>query len=300
MDALRSVIQPITHNLPAPLAETGRNLITPFCYKVLVLDVDPFADPDCLQLAISKALSIGIIGASSIVKVPQLIKLLQSRSAAGVSFLSYLLESSAYLITLAYNVRLGFPFSTYGETSLILIQNIAIAAFVLHFQGQTAGAALWIAGLAAAGYALFAGGQFGGAEVVDLKQLALLQAGAGVLGVASKLPQIFTIWQEGNTGQLSAFAIFNYLAGSASRIFTTLKEVPDPLILYGFVSGFALNVVLAAQMVYYWNSSPTKTPKMGGKKKASSMVEAAEKTNSQGETTGAQQKVKSPSTRRRG
>jgi mannose-P-dolichol utilization defect protein 1 len=35
----------------------------------------------------------------------------------------------------------------------------------------------------------------------------LLQAGAGVIGVASKLPQIFTIWQEGGTGQLSSFAV---------------------------------------------------------------------------------------------
>lgn len=299
MDTLRSVIQPMTHNLPAPMAEAGRNLLTPFCYKALIMDVDPFTHQECLKLAVSKALGIGIISASAIVKVPQLIKLLQSRSSAGISFLSYLLESAAYLISLAYNVRLGFPFSTYGETSLILIQNIAIAAAVLHFRGQPAGAALWVAGLAAAGYALFASSGIGGAELINMKQLAMLQAGAGVLGVASKVPQILTIFQEGSTGQLSAFAVFNYLAGSASRIFTTLAEVPDPLILYGFVAGFALNALLAAQMVYYWNSAPAAKPKKSGgkaQKKGGPRAEAA-----QGEATGAQQqKVKSPTTRRRG
>ena len=34
-----------------------------------------------------------------------------------------------------------------------------------------------------------------------------------------------------------------------TRIFTTLKEVDDSLILYGYVAGFILNSVLVAQMV---------------------------------------------------
>lgn len=206
MDSIRSLLQPITHNLPAPITSTGRALLGPFCYKTLILDIDPFTSPDCLKLAISKALGIGIIGASSIVKVPQLLKLLNSQSAAGLSFLSYLLETSSYLISLSYNVRHGFPFSTYGETALILVQNVVIAALVLKYSGQSAGAAAWVAGLAAAGAALFR------EDVINVKQLSWLQAGAGVLGVASKAPQIYTVWREGGTGQLSAFAVSTLLS----------------------------------------------------------------------------------------
>ena len=62
-------------------------------------------------------------------------------------------------------------------------------------------AGLFVAGLAAAGYALFDG------AVVDMGMLSYLQAGAGVLGVASKLPQILAVYQQGGTGQLSAFAV---------------------------------------------------------------------------------------------
>jgi mannose-P-dolichol utilization defect protein 1 len=51
----------------------------------------------------------------------------------------------------------------------------------------------------------------------------------------------------------------NYLLGSLARIFTSLQEVPDPLILYGFVAGFALNAILFVQMVYYWNAPASKT-----------------------------------------
>jgi mannose-P-dolichol utilization defect protein 1 len=200
MDALKSAIQPITHNLPKPIADLGESLLGPTCYKTLIYNVDLTAT-ECVKLAISKGLGIGIIGASSIVKVPQLLKLINSQSAEGVSFTSYLLESSAYLISLSYNVRHGFPFSTYGETALILVQNIAIASLVLKFSGNGVGIAGWIGGLIAAGAALF------NADWVGDEKLSLLQATAGVLGVASKVPQILTIWSEGGTGQLSAFAV---------------------------------------------------------------------------------------------
>jgi mannose-P-dolichol utilization defect 1 len=200
MDALRSALQPITQNLPEPIADIGISLLGPKCYKTLVHNID-LSSTECVKLAVSKGLGIGIIGASSIVKVPQLIKLLNSQSAEGLSFLSYLLESGAYLIGLAYNARNGFPFSTYGETALILVQNIAIASLVLKYSGNTPAIGAWVGGLAVAGAALFS------EDWVNAERLSLLQATAGVLGVASKLPQILTIWNEGGTGQLSAFAV---------------------------------------------------------------------------------------------
>lgn len=202
MDALRSALQPITHNFPTPLRDLGVSIIGETCYKIIVLDID--LEPECLKLAISKGLGIGIIAASSIVKVPQILKLISSRSASGISFLSYLLETSAYLISLAYNVRQGFPFSTYGETGLIMAQNVVIAVLVLQYSGKSAAAATFVAGLAASGFALFNAG------IVDMKTLGYLQAGAGALGVASKLPQIAAIWSEGGTGQLSAFAVSTF------------------------------------------------------------------------------------------
>ncbi|CBX95131.1 hypothetical protein IAQ61_009762 [Plenodomus lingam] len=300
MDALRSVIQPITHNLPQPIANLGTSLLGPKCYQTLIYNVDLSAT-SCVKLAISKGLGIGIIGASSIVKIPQLLKLLNSQSAEGMSFLSYLLESSAYLISLSYNVRHGFPFSTYGETALILVQNIAIATLVLKYSGNGLGIAGWIGGLAAGGFALFSEGW------VDDERLNLLQATAGILGVASKVPQIMTIFMEGGTGQLSAFAVVNYLLGSLSRIFTTLQEVDDPLILYGFVAGFALNLVLFLQMMYYWNApssskaTPSKSDKKLEKPVAANQQDMARAVSSGTAPSYASvAEKKSPSTRRRG
>ncbi|USP82502.1 hypothetical protein yc1106_09776 [Curvularia clavata] len=298
MEALQSTLQPLTRALPQPIADIGVSLLGPTCYQTLIYNVDLSAT-ECVKLAVSKGLGIGIIGASSIVKIPQLIKLLNSQSAEGLSFLAYLLESGSYLISLAYNVRHGFPFSTFGETALILVQNIAIASLVLKYSGKGAGIVPWIGGLAAAGMALFK------EELVNEETLAMLQAGAGVLGVASKVPQILTVWSEGGTGQLSAFAltrsatqVINYLLGSLSRIFTTLQEVDDPLILYGFIAGFALNAILFLQVMYYWNAPTSK--KTQSKKLEKPIITGGEKKETARSVSTGRAAGKSPSTRRRG
>lgn len=200
MDVLRSVIQPITHSLPGPIRDIGVGLIGEACYQAVVLDVDE-TNTECIKLGVSKGLGVAIVAASAVVKVPQIVNLVRSRSAAGVSFLSYLLETTAYLVSLAYNVRNGFPFSTYGETGFILVQNVAITLLVLHYSGRSAQAAVLAAALAGGAASLFS------EAAVSTELLGYLQAGAGTLGVASKVPQIVAIWQEGGTGQLSAFSV---------------------------------------------------------------------------------------------
>lgn len=203
MEAIRSALQPLrplTASLPGPVRDLGVSIVGETCYETLVVNLDP-TDEGCLRLAVSKGLGIGIVAASAVVKVPQIAKLARSGSAEGVSFLSYLLESASYLVTLAYSFRSGFPFSTYGETALILAQDVVIAVLVLNYSGRAPAAALFVAALAAALTSLFA------PALIDMRTLSYLQAGAGALGVASKVPQILAIFREGGTGQLSAFTV---------------------------------------------------------------------------------------------
>ena len=198
-DTLRPYLAPLTHNLPTPLSSLSVSLLGPACHQTLLLDLQPTTP--CLQLAVSKTLGLAIVSAAAIVKVPQILKLVASKSPAGISFPSYALETLAYLVSLAYNMRMGFPFSTYGETALIAAQNVVIAVLVLQYAGQGPLAASFVATLGALGWALFR------EQVVGMDTLGMLMAGAGVLGVVSKVPQIWTVYQEGGTGQLSAFAV---------------------------------------------------------------------------------------------
>lgn len=92
--------------------------------------------------------------------------------------------------------------------------------------------------------------------------------------------------------------VINYLLGSLSRIFTTLQEVDDPLILYGFIAGFALNAILFCQVMYYWNapaSKKTESRKLEKPIAAGSPNKETVRSVSSGRAAG-----KSPSTRRRG
>jgi mannose-P-dolichol utilization defect protein 1 len=196
---LRPFLQPITSSLPAPIYSLAESLFGTQCTKTLLINLDP--TPACLSLAISKTLGVGIIAASSIVKLPQILKLMSSKSPAGLSVVSLVLETASYMIGLAYNFRNEFPVSTYGETALIAIQNIVITCLVFHYGGQGALAGSFIAVLAAFGYGLL------NEQLVDPARLTQLMAAAGVMGVVSKVPQILTIWQQGGTGQLSAFAV---------------------------------------------------------------------------------------------
>ena len=202
IDPLQPYLRPIVTSLPEPVHDAITSLIGPSCHNALVLGLDLTKDPACTSLAISKALGIAIVGASAIVKVPQSLKLVSSRSSSGVSFVSYALETASLLITLSYGVRNQFPFSTYGESAMIAVQDVVVGVLVLSFADRPVAAATFIAVVAASVYALLFD-----ANLIDAQTMAYLQAGAGALSVASKAPQIYTIWQEGGTGQLSAFAV---------------------------------------------------------------------------------------------
>lgn len=202
LEPLKPYLLPITTSLPEPVNNAIVSLIGAPCHSALLLDLDVTKDPTCVPLVVSKVLGLAIVSASAIVKVPQILKLLNSRSSRGVSFISYALETASLLITLSYNARQNFPFSTYGESALIAVQDVVVGVLVLAFAGRQAAAAAFVATVAAAVYGLLID-----ESLVDAQTMAYLQAGAGILGIASKAPQIWTVWQEGGTGQLSAFAV---------------------------------------------------------------------------------------------
>lgn len=211
---LQPHLSPLIAALPAPVHDALITLIGPDCHRTLVLDLDATSTTiatltspavPCLPLAVSKAAGLAIVSASATVKLPQLAKLAAARSGAGVSVAATALETASLLITFAYGVRAGFPFSTYGEAALIAAQDVAVAVLVLAFSRQPGAAAVFVAAVMAVVYALL--GTSNGEAVVDGRVLGYLQAGAGALSVASKAPQIYIVWRQGSTGQLSAFAV---------------------------------------------------------------------------------------------
>lgn len=101
-----------------------------------------FEDFNCIKLLISKLLGIGIVfgyidlciyylSRGAILKVPQIMKIVSARSVAGISFASYLLETICYSISVCYNYRNGMPWTTYGESIFITVQNFIVLLLLM-------------------------------------------------------------------------------------------------------------------------------------------------------------------------
>src|SRR5947209_5334888 len=101
-------------HLPSIIKEPAIHLIGDKCYTSLVENIN-IRDIECVKLLISKGLGIGIVLFGSLIKIPQILKIITARSVEGLSFESVLLETVGYAIGLAYNTRQENPFSTYGE-----------------------------------------------------------------------------------------------------------------------------------------------------------------------------------------
>lgn len=92
------------------------------CYHTLIYNADILHVP-CVKLAISKGLGLSIVIFGTIMKVPQMLKIVSAQSAAGISLGMYVLETLAYIISLAYAYRKELPFSTYGENASLTVQS---------------------------------------------------------------------------------------------------------------------------------------------------------------------------------
>ncbi|EKX35134.1 hypothetical protein GUITHDRAFT_118680 [Guillardia theta CCMP2712] len=81
---------------------------------------------DCATLFLSKVLGYCVMLGGIAFKVPQILKIHRNKSAGGVSISQFALEMCVSAITLSFNYHIAAPFSTYGESFFILLQNIVL------------------------------------------------------------------------------------------------------------------------------------------------------------------------------
>ena len=116
--------------------------------------------------------------------MPQILKIVAASSVAGISFASNILETTSIIINLAYNYRLGNPFSTYGEGAFITVQNLIIMALILSYNRNIFGVLILFAAVAGSFYALQ------DHVLVPMSLLNSLQLSTIAISVSSKLPQV--------------------------------------------------------------------------------------------------------------
>ncbi|XP_023238383.1 mannose-P-dolichol utilization defect 1 protein homolog [Centruroides sculpturatus] len=182
------------------------------------------------------------------VKVPQIVKIIKGNSAAGINFFGTLLELLAITSGAAYCFINEFPFSAWGESFFLLIETAFIAYLILFYNGYRNASHMFVALYSFILYLLF-----GGATSKDL--LWNMQAFNVPIIVVGKMVQAVQNYKNGHTGQLSAGTVFLLFVGSCARIFTSVQETGDDLIIVTYVVASLANFVIAVQMIYYWKAT---------------------------------------------
>lgn len=182
-----------------------------------------------------------------LVKVPQILKILNNKSSEGLSIVSIFLDLMAITFHMSYSFVSGFPFSAWGDGTFLALQTAAIAALVFFYGHRSPPRAVMFTAL----YGVFVYILMGG--MTSKKFLWTAQGFNVPILLTGKLSQAFTNYKNGSTGQLSAATCFMLFFGSLARIFTSVQETGDSMMILTYcVSTFA-NAVIVSQLLYYWN-----------------------------------------------
>lgn len=207
--------------------------------------------PDCLKLLVSKALSTAIIAGAFGVKFPQIVKIFRAKNVEGISESAFYLEVLSLALASAYSYHNLQPLSTYGESVVILLQCILQVILLWRYSRASSFRVLIVSttfiGICAPLFLELVPEAFWEWTIISLT----------ALNVSFRLSQIATTFKTKSTGQLSfVTASLNFL-GTIARVFTTLVEVQDPMLLVNIISVTLLNGIIVVQFLVYWNKAKT-------------------------------------------
>ncbi|KAL3159542.1 hypothetical protein ABBQ38_009958 [Trebouxia sp. C0009 RCD-2024] len=213
-----------------------------------------------LRALVSKALGYGIVAGASLLKLPQILGVLRSGSAAGLNLASFELENIGYSIHTAYGFILGLPFSAYGEAVIILLQNTLLLSIIYHY----ARAPLW------RGVLMIILTAYGGYFVLSGSATEKMVMSAYELNnfifILARVPQIWSNYKAKDTGQLSLITAGMSTAGAVARIFTSIQEGAGLSMVRGFCIGGFLNLIITLQILCYARNTQAQTRKLANKK----------------------------------
>jgi hypothetical protein len=223
---------------------------------------------ECVTASVSKSLGYGIIAGSCIVKLPQVLNIIAAGSGEGLSASSQYQELLSNVMAAVWHVWNGSPFSAFGECVIVSLGTALVIGTLWYYSSPGMLQVGLIGGLTAAMLQLVLVSPEAVAAALAPLAASLGQAALSAAAVknalqllgslafwGSRLTQIAATFAAASNGAQSPLTLVFNLAGTAARVFTSLKEVKDPLQLYVTVFNAFLNAVLVAQFLYYMKPS---------------------------------------------
>lgn len=203
-------------------------------------------------IMLSKVLGAGLIGLAFLVKFPQILKILKNQSAEGLSLSAAIMELFAMTSSICYNYANGYPFTAWGDTFFVGMQNVIIVYLIFIFRSQAGEGTLFVGAYFTILWFLAMSG------LVPVWVLAGYQMCNVPLILSGKFTQAAANVRNGHTGQLSLVTISILMLGSLARVFTTLKETGDTLVTVTYAISSLANAVLFIQVLYFWDATKQK------------------------------------------
>ncbi|EGR31734.1 pq loop repeat family protein [Ichthyophthirius multifiliis] len=237
-------------------------VFTEQCYNTYFVN-HQLTNPECFKLTLSKTLGIAIVTLSTILKVPQIIKIIQNKSVQGLSYSSLIFECLLYLFTISYNLYIQSPFSLYGENIFIIFQNIIIMCLFNVYDKKFSLFKLITTFIFIGGISAPLLLQIVPKQAFDLSIIINMIMCKQIINrkyifykkkvSCSRLPQMIKNFKDKSTGQLALATFFLNFSGAIARTFTIFTESPNMLILISNFQAVILNGIIFLQILLIGN-----------------------------------------------
>lgn len=200
-------------------------------------------DPDCLGAYAAKAVGTLILVGAIALKVPQMYNIYVTKDVVGLSPEAFYTEVPLSVVSVVYNILQGNPFTSYGESCVIGVQNFLLVLLLWCYMKPAPSSSTIVSVLA-----MFVGVTAVSCALPPQYQYILPLTTMPMM-IYSRVVQIVSNVRHGTTGQLSLITTFLQLGGSLARVGTTIVEVGwDLSLLAVFALSALLNGILMAQV----------------------------------------------------
>ena len=183
-----------------------------------------------------------------------MLKITGTGSVDGISAISYYTEIIGFVNTAAYSMHLALPILVYGETLIIIVQNLMIVLLIWKYDKSIGMVEKFIftASLSAYMFVLFSD------TMIPEESWVLISSSTVLFGLASRVPQIWSNYQAQSTGQLAFITFILAWTGSAARLGTVFAESDDIWYRMPFCMGFSTLSIILLQFFLYWSKDINK------------------------------------------
>ncbi|KAM4547136.1 mannose-P-dolichol utilization defect 1 protein-like [Fundulus diaphanus] len=209
------------------------------CYEELFVRFHLHAP--CLKFVLNKIVGFWIILDAFLAQVPQLLKILWTGSAEGLSLTSFLLHLYALSCPVVFAAALNFPFFAWAERLFTLAQTATIVFLILHYRHETLKGVLLLLGY---GGVMLLLGSYAAVAVVEVMHTSTVAA-----FILSKVVQTVTNYHNGHTGQLSTLSVLLSLGGSLGVAIVSVQENGGSFTTLSHILSACLSFVLMAQVL---------------------------------------------------